>query len=204
MILDATQWRAWHGADFPEGSWYRDEEQLCAIVGAPRIDLISRERYANFILRFEYALPVGGNSGVFYRVDEAAELAWHSGPEMQLLDDAVHPDGAEPTTRNGALYGLRATQQETPIEPGSFMEGALMVRDADVEHCWTTAWCFLIAWMTRICACRFGPASSPTSRCMHRPPPATSCCSTMARPCAFAACRSNRSAERRPWIGAAN
>ena len=134
MILDATQWRAWHGADFPEGSWYRDEEQLCAIVGAPRIDLISRERYANFILRFEYALPVGGNSGVFYRVDEAAELAWHSGPEMQLLDDAVHPDGAEPTTRNGALYGLRATQQETPIEPGSFMEGALMVRDADVEH----------------------------------------------------------------------
>lgn len=134
MILDATQWRAWHGDDFPEGSWYRDEEQLCAIVGAPRIDLISRERYANFILRFEYALPVGGNSGVFYRVDEAAELAWHSGPEMQLLDDAVHPDGAEPTTRNGALYGLRATQQETPIEPGSFMEGALVVRDAEVEH----------------------------------------------------------------------
>ncbi len=134
MILDAAQWRAWHGADFPEGSWYRDEEQLCAIVGAPRIDLISRERYANFILRFEYALPIGGNSGVFYRVDEAAELAWHSGPEMQLLDDAVHPDGAEPTTRNGALYGLRATQQETPIEPGSFMEGALVVRDADVEH----------------------------------------------------------------------
>lgn len=71
---------------------------------------------------------------MFYRVDEAAELAWHSGPEMQLLDDAVHPDGAEPTTRNGALYGLRATQQETPIEPGSFMEGALVVRDADVEH----------------------------------------------------------------------
>lgn len=134
MILDATQWRAWHGDDFPEGSWYRDAEQLCAIVGAPRIDLISRERYADFILRFEYALPVGGNSGVFYRVDEAAELAWHSGPEMQLLDDAVHPDGAEPTTRNGALYGLLAAQQETPIEPGSFMEGALLVRDADVEH----------------------------------------------------------------------
>ncbi|MDL0437990.1 3-keto-disaccharide hydrolase [Stutzerimonas frequens] len=134
MILDATQWRAWHGEDFPEDSWYRDAEQLCAIVGAPRIDLISRERYADFILRFEYALPVGGNSGVFYRVDEAAELAWHSGPEMQLLDDAVHPDGAEPTTRNGALYGLLATQQETPIEPGSFMDGALLVRGMEVEH----------------------------------------------------------------------
>jgi hypothetical protein len=134
MIIAATQWRAWHGDEFPENSWYRDDEQLCAIVGAPRVDLISRERYGDFILRFEYALPVGGNSGVFYRVDESADLAWHSGPEMQLLDDEVHPDGAEPTTRNGALYGLLATQQATPIEPGSFMEGALKLRGADVEH----------------------------------------------------------------------
>jgi hypothetical protein len=134
MILDATHWRAWHGAEFPDDSWYREDEQLCAIVGAPRVDLVSRQQYGDFFLRFEYALPVGGNSGVFYRVDEDAALAWHSGPEMQLLDDAVHPDGAEPTTRNGALYGLLATQQETPTEPGSFMEGALLVRGAEVEH----------------------------------------------------------------------
>jgi hypothetical protein len=134
MILDATQWRAWQGDGFPDESWYRDDEQMCAIVGAPRVDLISRERYGDFILRFEYALPVGGNSGVFYRVDEGAGLAWHSGPEMQLLDDEVHPDGNQPTTRNGALYGLLAPQQETQIEPGSFMEGALLVRGAEVEH----------------------------------------------------------------------
>lgn len=141
---------------------------------------------------------------MFYRVDEAAELAWHSGPEMQLLDDAVHPDGAEPTTRNGALYGLRATQQETPIEPGSFMEGALVVRDADVEHWLDNRMVLSYRLDDPDLRMQIRPASSPTSRCMHRPPPATSCCSTMARPCAFAACRSNRSAERRPWIGAAN
>jgi len=87
-----------------------------------------------FILQFEFALPVGGNSGVFYRVDESAGLAWHSGPEMQLLDDAVHPDGEEPTTRNGALYGLLAPEQETRIEPGSFMHAALVVRRGAVEH----------------------------------------------------------------------
>lgn len=134
MMLDATQWRAWHGDEFPDRSWYRDDEQLCAIIGAPRVDLVSRKQYGDFILRFEYALPVGGNSGVFYRVDEAADLAWHSGPEMQLLDDAVHPDGQEPTTRNGALYGLLAAEQDTPIEPGSFMEGVLSVRGGTVEH----------------------------------------------------------------------
>ncbi|WP_278379381.1 3-keto-disaccharide hydrolase [Stutzerimonas kunmingensis] len=135
MNLDAAQWHAWHGATFPDESWYRDDdEQLCAIVGAPRVDLVSRERYGDFILQFEFALPVGGNSGVFYRVDEGAGLAWHSGPEMQLLDDAVHPDGEEPTTRNGALYGLLAPEQETPIAPGSFMHAALVVRQGTVEH----------------------------------------------------------------------
>ncbi|MDH2241830.1 DUF1080 domain-containing protein [Pseudomonas sp. GD03909] len=134
MILDATQWHAWHGAGFPEDSWYREDDQLCAIVGAPRVDLVSREQYGDFILRFEYALPVGGNSGVFYRVDESAGLAWHSGPEMQLLDDAVHPDGKQPTTRNGALYGLLAAEQETQIEAGSFMEALLIVREGAVEH----------------------------------------------------------------------
>ncbi|MCQ4296094.1 DUF1080 domain-containing protein [Pseudomonas stutzeri] len=134
MMLDATQWRAWHGDEFPDRSWYRDDEQMCAIIGAPRVDLASREQYGDFILRFEYALPVGGNSGVLYRVDEAAELSWHSGPEMQLLDDEVHPDGKQPTTRNGSLYGLLATEQATQIEPGSFMEAALVVRDGVVEH----------------------------------------------------------------------
>ena len=134
MILDATQWRAWHGDTFPDGSWYCGDDQLCAIVGAPRIDLISRECFGDFMLRFEFALPVGGNSGVLYRVDGGAQLSWHSGPEMQLLDDEVHPDGVEPTTRNGALYGLLATQQATPIEPGSFMEGALKVHGTEVEH----------------------------------------------------------------------
>jgi len=129
MNLDAAQWHAWHGATFPDESWYRDDdEQLCAIVGAPRVDLVSREHYGDFILQFEFALPVGGNSGVFYRVDESAGLAWHSGPEMQLLDDAVHPDGEEPTTRNGA------PEQETRIEPGSFMHAALVVRQGAVEH----------------------------------------------------------------------
>jgi len=53
---------------------------------------------------------------------------------MQLLDDAVHPDGEEPTTRNGALYGLLAPEQETPIAPGIFMHAALIVRQGAVEH----------------------------------------------------------------------
>ena len=105
-----------------------------AIAGAARVDLVSLQRYRDFVFRFEFALPVAGNSGVLCRVEEDVEFSWHSGPEMQLLDDAGHPDGHEPTTRNGALYGLLAPEPATHIEPDVFVEAALIVRDGSVEH----------------------------------------------------------------------
>ncbi|WP_254621598.1 3-keto-disaccharide hydrolase [Stutzerimonas stutzeri] len=132
--LDASRWRGWHGDDFPHDCWHVSGDELHAVAGTRRIDLISRERYRDFVLRLEFALPVAGNSGLFCRVEEEAALSWHSGPEMQLLDDQGHPDGSEPTTRNGALYGLLRPEQETPIAPGQFIEAALSVRGGEVEH----------------------------------------------------------------------
>jgi hypothetical protein len=140
--LDAVQWRGWHTDGFPVGSWRNLDGELQAIAGAPRVDLISRQRYDDFTFRFEFALPIAGNSGVLYRVEESAELSWHSGPEMQLLDDAGHPDGREPTTRNGALYGLLVAEPETTLEPGDFIEAAVTVRDGRVEH-WLRGRCVL-------------------------------------------------------------
>ena len=141
-LLDATQWRAWHGDEFPHDCWRVEGDELHAIAGTRRIDLISLERYHEFVLRLEFALPMGGNSGLICRVEEEAELSWHSGPEMQLLDDEGHPDGREPTTRNGALYGLLKPELETPIVPELFAEAALSVRGAEVEH-WLAGRCVL-------------------------------------------------------------
>ena len=142
--LDASQWRAWHGDEFPHDCWSVEGEELHAIAGTRRVDLISRHRYRDFVLRLEFALPAAGNSGLFCHVEENAELSWHSGPEMQLLDDRGHPDGREPTTRNGALYGLLRPELETPIEPEQFVEAALSVRDGEVEH-----------WLDRRCVLRY-------------------------------------------------
>ncbi|MCQ4257311.1 3-keto-disaccharide hydrolase [Stutzerimonas stutzeri] len=132
--LDASHWRAWHGESFPDDCWQVRGDELHAIAGTRRIDLISLDRYRDFTLRFEFALPVGGNSGVFCRVEEDADLSWHSGPEMQLLDDRGHPDGRVPETRNGALYGLQPPEGETQLVPDQFIETALSVCDGEVEH----------------------------------------------------------------------
>ncbi len=132
--LDASHWRAWRGEAFPDGSWRIADGELQTIETAPRVDLVSREHFADFIFGYEFSLPAAGNSGVLYRASEAAELSWQSGPEIQLLDDARHPDGQQAATCNGALYALRAPTLTTPIEPGRFVSARLVVCGAQVEH----------------------------------------------------------------------
>ena len=70
-----------------------------------------------------------------YRVVETAEPAWTTGPEYQILDDALHPDGRDPTTSAAALYDLIAPATNKRLEPvGSFNRGRIVVRDGRVEH----------------------------------------------------------------------
>ena len=137
-----AQWRAYGAQAFPHASWRVEDGVFEAIADAPRVDLVSRTRYADFVLDFEWALPAGGNSGVLYRVRESADHAWQSGPEMQLLDDALHPDGREPATRCGAMYGLLPPQPTAPALPGRFTPARIVVSGWHVEH-WLGGVCVL-------------------------------------------------------------
>ncbi len=78
----------------------------------------------------------GGNSGVFYRVSEAPELewVWQSGPEMQVLDDARHQDGARPETSAGACYGLYPVPRGVARPAGQWNQARILVRGNHVEH----------------------------------------------------------------------
>jgi hypothetical protein len=109
-------------------------DALRALAQGPRVDLVSRQRFDDFDLSFEWRLPVGGNSGLLYRVTEEYEAAWQSGPEMQLLDDSGHPDGRVPETSCGALYGLYAAESRFSCPAGLFNIGRVSMRGSRVEH----------------------------------------------------------------------
>lgn len=132
--LMATDWRGYRMEQFPEESWVPEADLLRAVGSAERVDLISRERYRDFSLSLEWCLPPGGNSGVLYRVSENLPEAWQSGPEMQLLDDEGHPDGADPKTSCGALYGLLAPGEKELPRPRSWISARVVVRGTRVEH----------------------------------------------------------------------
>ncbi|MBX3372314.1 MAG: DUF1080 domain-containing protein [Phycisphaeraceae bacterium] len=105
-------WRAWGGTTLASSGWQVADGVLTpAPAGAAqRSDLVSRAHWPAFDLRFHAAVGPGGNSGVFYRVDDLTgppgAPAWMRGPEFQVLDDVGHgfpPDGPAAA---GALYDI--------------------------------------------------------------------------------------------------
>jgi hypothetical protein len=133
-LLTHGAWRGYRRPDFPDASWEVEGDILHALPGTDAVDLISRECFGDFDLSLHWRLPLGGNSGVFYRVSEELDTPWQSGPEMQLLDNAGHPDGRTPETSCGALYALQAVHDVPPCPPGLFNVARISVRGSQVEH----------------------------------------------------------------------
>lgn len=73
-------------------------------------DLVSDASFgSNFHLKLEWKIAKNGNSGIMFFVqDDPAKYkyVWHTGPEMQVLDNDGHPDGKIKKHRAGNLYDL--------------------------------------------------------------------------------------------------
>src|SRR5438477_11731145 len=106
--LTATHWRGYAQQQFPQSAWSVDGDVLRAIAAGPRVDLISRESFRDFVLCFDWRLPRGGSSAFAYRVSEENVAAVHTGLALQLLDDEHHQDDAHALPSSRALYGLIA------------------------------------------------------------------------------------------------
>lgn len=134
QLLTYGAWRGYRRAEFPDASWAVEGDLLHALPVEERVSLITHETYSDFDLSLHWRLPLGGNSGVFYRVSEDFDAPWKSGPEMQLLDNAGHPDGQTPETSCGALYGLAAPHDVPACPPALFNVARISVRGSRVEH----------------------------------------------------------------------
>jgi Domain of Unknown Function (DUF1080) len=78
-------------------------------------DIITHESYENYELELEWKIAQNGNSGIIFNVVEDAkyQYAWQTGPEMQVLDNAGHPDSKIVKHRAGDLYDLISSSVET-------------------------------------------------------------------------------------------
>lgn len=124
-------WRGFKQAGMPDG--WRIVDGALTRVG-PGGDIITRDQFTNFELALEWRVARGGNSGVMYRVTEQGQATYETGPEMQVLDDAHHPDGGSRLTAAGALYGLYPAPEGAVKSAGQWNAARIVVNGNRVEH----------------------------------------------------------------------
>jgi hypothetical protein len=99
-IFDGKTLEGWQGA--VKGYTIEDGAMLCKPGG----NVYTTKEYANFILRFEFKLPPGGNNGVGIRTPVRGDAAY-VGMEIQILDDGhAKYKGIQPYQAHGSIYGV--------------------------------------------------------------------------------------------------
>ncbi len=135
LLFDGESTKGWRGygkEEFPERGWtVRDG---CLAHTRRGGDIITQETFGDFELTLEWRISPRGNSGIFYRVDESVGPPWETGPEMQVLDNAEHPDGRNVLTSAGSNYGLYAPIRDIAQPVGFFNEARIVARGALIEH----------------------------------------------------------------------
>ena len=119
VLFDGTTTDAFRGyqEDSLYAQWSIEDDALAFTPGGEgNKDIITKEKFTNFILSLEWKVSEGGNSGIFWGVheDEQYGEAYMTGPEIQVLDNERHPDAkvAEGTHKSGSLYDMIACPDE--------------------------------------------------------------------------------------------
>ena len=124
-------WRAYRGKTAPAG-WTVENGAL--VRSGEAGDIVTEEEFTDFELSLEWKIAKGGNSGVFFHVSEDRDHVWETGPEMQILDNAGHPDGFDPRTSAGADYALHPPRWDATRPVGMWNLARIVVRGTHVEH----------------------------------------------------------------------
>lgn len=96
-------------------------------------DIITKEQYASFELQIEWKIARGGNSGILYHVSEEPVTSWHYAPEVQVLDNTIHPN-RDKRQLAGACYDLYAPKKDVTKPVGEWNHVRLVVHGPHVEH----------------------------------------------------------------------
>jgi hypothetical protein len=104
-------------------------------------DIVTKKKYGNFELVFEFKLTEEANSGIKYFVDkvvnEETGREMINGPEYQIIDDynnkvvKKEPNG---TKSAAAAYLLYPPKNKKLHPPGEWNSGKIIAKNKNVEH----------------------------------------------------------------------
>ncbi|MBN2474738.1 MAG: DUF1080 domain-containing protein [Pirellulales bacterium] len=105
-LFDGKTHDGWQGS--VKGYTIEDGALICKPGGS----LYTKREYADFIFRFEFKLPPGGNNGVGIRTPMGVDAAY-GGMEIQILDDGhkKYEGWLKPYQVHGSIYGVVAAKR---------------------------------------------------------------------------------------------
>ncbi|SFK54875.1 protein of unknown function [Porphyromonadaceae bacterium KH3CP3RA] len=147
LLWDGKTTNGWRGAkldNFPEKGWSIDNGVLKVHKSGGGEstnggDIVTTRPYKNFMLKVDFRITEGANSGIKYFVDTNLNKGEGSaiGCEFQILDDKKHPDaklGVEGNRTLGSLYDLIPAPKDKPFRGGFFNTAMVVVKGNHVEH----------------------------------------------------------------------
>lgn len=133
------KWRSKSDNSFPATGWKVQDGSL--FLDGKGGDIITREKYSDFELVFDFKLTEGANSGVKYFVDtlvnEKDGSIMVNGPEYQIIDDFNHPEVKEhgdALISTASAYLLYAPKIEKLNPAGQWNTGKIIAKGHRVEH----------------------------------------------------------------------
>lgn len=147
LLWDGKTTEGWRGAKldaFPEKGWVVEDGVLKVLAGnggesTNGGDIITTRLYKNFILKVDFKITEGANSGIKYFVDPTLNKGAGSaiGCEFQVLDDQRHPDaklGVKGNRTLGSLYDLIPAPEDKPFDINAWNTAMVVVEGNHVEH----------------------------------------------------------------------
>lgn len=132
LLFDGKTLNGWRGFKSATPGWQAVDGTL-ARVGRGG-DLMTVDEYGDFELALEWKIAEGGNSGIFFHVRPDGEEVWHTGPEIQVLDNGRHRDGKDSKTSAGSNYALHAPARDVTRPIGEWNAVRIVVKGPHVEH----------------------------------------------------------------------
>jgi len=170
LLFDGKTTDGWrgYGKDHVPAAWVVEDGTLkCQGSGRGEAgaedggDIIYEKEFSNFHLKLEWKISEGGNSGIFYLGQELPEFEtiWRTAPEMQVLDNARHPDamlGKDGNRQAGSLYDLIPANPQNAKPAGEWNSAEVICYKGTVVHkqngetvleyhLWTPEWEELVA-----------------------------------------------------------
>lgn len=124
-------WRGYKKDGFPTQGWSVEDGWLRVIKAGGGGDIVTIDRFDDFILELEWKSAEGANSGIMYLTNENNYAPYQSAPEYQLLDSSVKTN---PSESAGSLFGLYAPTNKKQNPAGEINHTRIVHCAGYVEH----------------------------------------------------------------------